>query len=59
MDDPTKRGHSDRIRVNVNELHEVRYWATALRCTENELRAAVEAVGVMVEDVRRYLSKGR
>lgn len=56
-DDPSKRGQADRDRVNVNQEHEVRYWASKWGCTEDELRAAVEAVGVMVSDVARFLGK--
>lgn len=56
-DDLSKRGPQDRSRVNVNEAWEVRHWCTQFNCTEAQLRAAVKAVGVMVTDVRRYLSR--
>jgi hypothetical protein len=58
-DDLKNRGPADRARVNVNESWEVRYWCKEFGCTEDALRAAVKAVGVMVTDVRRYLSGGR
>lgn len=54
-DDLRKRGPEDRIRVNVNEDHEVRYWCDKFACTEQDLRAAVEEVGVMATDVQRHL----
>ena len=57
MDDPSKRGPADRARVNVNEEWEVRYWTAELGCSEAELRAAVEAVGVMSEDVQKHLAR--
>ena len=55
-DDLGKRGPADRLRVNVNEPHEVRYWTKEFGCTEAELRAAVRAVGVMSANVRAHLS---
>lgn len=56
-DDLNKRGQQDRIRINVNEEHEVRYWTQEFGVTREELERAVKAVGVMVEDVRRHLKK--
>lgn len=56
-DDLNKRGQQDRIRINVNEEHEVRYWTEELGVTREELERAVKAVGVMVEDVRKHLKK--
>lgn len=56
-DDLKNRGPADRSRINVNEAWEVQYWTKTLGCTEAELRAAVRAVGVMVDDVRRHLGK--
>lgn len=41
----------DTKRVNANEALEVRYWCDKWGVTENELRAAVRAVGVMVKAV--------
>jgi len=58
-DDLTKRGPQDGSRVNVNEPWEVRYWCREFACTEDQLRAAVRAVGVMVSDVRRHLHANR
>lgn len=55
-DDPNYRGPKDGARINVNQPHEVAYWTNALGCTAQELRDAVDAVGVMADDVRRYLS---
>ncbi|WP_460578035.1 DUF3606 domain-containing protein [Hymenobacter coalescens] len=55
-DDLTNRGPADRARVNVNEPHERRYWCREFNCSEAQLRAAVEAVGVMADKVRRYIA---
>ena len=56
-DDTSKRGPADRTRINVNEAWELSYWTKELDCTADQLRTAVNAVGVMVADVRRYLGK--
>lgn len=56
-DDLNKRGQQDRIRINVNEEHELRYWTEELGVTREELERAVKAVGVMAEDVRKHLKK--
>lgn len=56
-DNLRNRGPADRNKVNVNEAWELTYWCSVLGCTPDRLRAAVGTVGVMVVDVRRYLSK--
>lgn len=56
-DDLNNRGQQDRIRINVYEEHEVRYWTQEFKVSSEELEEAVKAVGVMVEDVRKYLKK--
>jgi hypothetical protein len=55
--DRTKKGSADRLRINVNEPWELRYWAKELNTTEEHLKAAVKAVGVQVKDVRKQLGK--
>ena len=55
-DDPKKTG-LDRKLIALNEGHEVRSWTESLKCTEEELRAAVKAVGNSAEKVREYLQK--
>lgn len=56
-DDTTNRGAQERARVNINEVHDVRYWTHALGVSEEKLREAVAAVGVSAEAVRRHLGK--
>lgn len=56
-DDSGKRGSQDRIRIDVNQRHERRYWAEKFGCDEEELVRAVERVGPMVEDVKRALNR--
>jgi len=50
-------GPQDSSRVNVNEDYEVRYWTTKFNCSEEELKRAVEAVGVSAAKVEEYLTK--
>jgi hypothetical protein len=54
-DDTSNRGQQDRIRVNIHEDHEVRYWTEKFGCTRKELEAAVGKVGVMAADVEKAL----
>lgn len=56
-DNLTNRGPADRARINKNEDWEVAYWSKEFGVTKAKLLEAIEAVGVMVVDVRRYLSK--
>ena len=56
--EPMVRRRRERARIDLAESQEVvRYWTTALACTEAQLRAAVNEVGVNAEDVRRCLKK--
>ncbi|MDF8359431.1 DUF3606 domain-containing protein [Achromobacter anxifer] len=56
-DDLTNRGAQDRSRVNVNESHEVQYWTREFGVSEAQLKAAVQAVGVSVDAVRKHLAQ--
>ncbi|WP_282369964.1 DUF3606 domain-containing protein [Pseudomonas sp. PS02290] len=51
------RGPQDRARVNTSEDWELKYWTKELGVTEEQLKAAVKAVGPMVVDVRKWLGK--
>ncbi|MDM0076990.1 DUF3606 domain-containing protein [Variovorax sp. J2P1-59] len=55
-DDPKKTGQ-DRKRISLKEPHEVRSWTESLGVTEQQLKAAVAAVGDSAEKVREYLRK--
>jgi hypothetical protein len=55
VDDLQNRGPADRSRVNIHEPWEVRWWCREFGCTESQLRAAVQAVGVSADAVRRRL----
>ena len=56
-DDLKNRGPTDRDRVNVNEEWEMRYWTGKFACTDEELKAAVRAVGPLRDDVEAYLKR--
>jgi hypothetical protein len=56
-DDRRKRGLADPTRVNVEEPFEVRTVCRELNVTPGQLRAAVERVGPVIEDVRAELGK--
>lgn len=56
-DDLSNRGPRDRSRVNTSEEWELRYWTKEFGVTEDELKAAVQAVGAGAEDVRKKLKK--
>lgn len=55
-DDNSKRGTSDRSRINIHEEHEVRYWSTKFDCTREQLVDAVESAGVNADKVELYLA---
>ncbi len=53
-----KRGRSmDRKLIALSQPHEVRDWCKSLGCTEDQLRAAVGAVGRSAAKVREHLKK--
>ena len=58
-DDLTQRGAPDRIRINVHEPHEVRYWTCALGVTAEQLRDLVARHGVMAAAVRQAIESAR
>lgn len=58
-DDLSQRGEPDRSRVSLSEDHEVRYWSQRFNTTEDQLRAAVQAVGSSAEAVASWLAGKR
>jgi hypothetical protein len=56
-DNRTITGQADRIRINMNEDYEVRYWTQKWNISREELTAAVREAGVMVKDVAKNLGK--
>lgn len=58
-DDKRQSGSPDRDRISLSEDYEVRYWTQALGVSADDLRAAVDAVGPVAEDVRNHLAQRR
>jgi Protein of unknown function (DUF3606) len=56
-DDHTLTGQADRLRINMNEDYEVRYWTQKWNVSREELVDAVRSAGVMVKDVAKRLGK--
>jgi hypothetical protein len=56
-DDLSKRGQADRLRINVNEKHELDYWTKELDVSEARLRQLVHNHGDMAADIRAALGK--
>jgi hypothetical protein len=57
-DDTSNRGQQDRSRINITQEHEVRYWTETLGVSQEQLKAAVQAVGNSADKVRKHLGKG-
>lgn len=56
-DDLTKKRPQDASKINIHEPYEVNYWCGELRCTKEQLIAAVHAVGVSAAAVRKHLGR--
>lgn len=52
-------GPQDASRINVNEDYELQYWTKKFGVSADELRAAVEKVGVSASKVEEHLNAGR
>jgi len=58
-DNKQKVAPQDGARVNVNEDYEVKYWCNKFGCTEEQLKKAVESVGVSKDKVSEYLQSNK
>jgi hypothetical protein len=54
-DAKTNMWSPDSRRIIVNEPNEIRHWTHELRCSEAELRNAIDRVGTSAAAVRLYL----
>ena len=54
-DNLTAREQPDRSKINMNQVHEVRYWMKRLYVSKGELQRAVEKVGNSAAAVRKEL----
>jgi hypothetical protein len=54
-DNLNRRQPEDPNKININQQWEIDYWTQELRVSESKLKRAVNAVGVMVVDVKKWL----
>jgi hypothetical protein len=55
-DDLSKKGVQDRVRINMNEPHEVSYWTDKFGVTKEELQKAIERTGTnSVAEIQKAL----
>jgi methyl-accepting chemotaxis protein len=57
-DDKSKRGSTDRARIDVNDPDELRNWSKSLNKTEEEIKDAVRVVGNDASKVREHFAAG-
>lgn len=57
MPDNKQATAADRKLISIGQEYEVRDWCKSLNCTEDELKAAVKAVGNSAEAVRQHLAE--
>lgn len=50
-------GSLDRSRVNIHENYEVEYWANKFGVRPEQLKKAVEAVGISSAAIEQYFKK--
>lgn len=58
-DDKSQTGGQDRTRISLSQDYEVRDWAKKFNVSEEQLKAAVKAVGNEAKDVQEHLKKQR
>jgi hypothetical protein len=54
-DDPSKTGKADDTRINIEQDHELRYWADKFGVSREELQSAVAKAGPLMRKVREHL----
>ena len=47
----------DTSQIDVNQIGEVIHWCRRFGCSQEQLRAAVKAVGACADDIRSYLGR--
>jgi AraC-like DNA-binding protein len=46
-----------RLKNNFRDPWELRWWCTKFGCTEAQLKAAIDAMGAIAGNVRKYLTR--
>jgi hypothetical protein len=55
-DNLTAREQPDRSKINMNQIHEVRYWTKHFNVSKEELLKAIEKVGNSAAAIRKELA---
>lgn len=53
----TKDQAADRLKIDVRDAWELRWWCRQFGCTEAQLKAAIDAIGAIAGNVRKYLAR--
>jgi hypothetical protein len=53
----TNEQAADRLKINVRDAWELRWWCRQFGCTEAQLKAAIDAMGAIAGNVRKYLAR--
>ena len=48
---------ADRLKINVRDAWALRWWCRQFGCTEAQLKQAIEAMGAIAGNVRKYLAR--
>jgi len=48
---------ADRLKINVRDAWELRWWCRQFGCTEAQLKQAIEAIGAIAGNVRKHLAR--
>lgn len=54
-DDLERKVPKDSTRINIHQSWELEYWAKKFNVSEVRIKTAVSEVGVMVDNVKKYL----
>jgi hypothetical protein len=48
---------TDRLKIDVRDPWELRWWCGQFGCSEAQLKAAIDAMGAIAGNVRKYLAR--
>jgi Protein of unknown function (DUF3606) len=55
LDDHRRRVRMDEEKISIHQTQEINYWTKQLNSNPEKLKKAVEAVGPIVKEVRKWL----
>ena len=53
----TKDQAVDRLKIDVRDAWELRWWCRQFGCSEAQLKAAIDTIGAIAGNVRKYLAR--